>query len=36
MLLVGYGGSNTTMFWKLKNSKGTNWGDKGFILISRK
>lgn len=35
VLAVGYGSEDGVMFWKLKNSFGTEWGDNGFIRILR-
>ena len=33
--VVGYGNTGGRNYWRLRNSWGTQWGDKGYIRISR-
>ena len=35
VLVIGYGTSGGTRFWRIKNSWGSKWGEHGYVRIER-
>ncbi|XP_048749301.1 procathepsin L-like [Ostrea edulis] len=35
LVIVGYGALDDKKYWIAKNSWGTSWGDKGYVLLSK-